>query len=66
MLSCLGPSGKNILQGSYQRMALGNGTTNMVWGRSIEVGAPKRVLLGAPTSIVLYLVTAIERAMYCL
>ena len=33
-------------------MALGNGTTSIVWQRTIEVGAPKRALLGAPTSIV--------------
>jgi len=54
--------GRISSRGSYQRMALGNGTTNTVWGRTIEVGAPKR----APTSIVLYLVTAFERAVYCL
>jgi len=36
--------GRISSRGSYQRMALGNGTTNTVWGRRIEVGAPKRAV----------------------
>ena len=36
--------GRISSRGSYRRMALGNGTTNTVWGRRIEVGAPKRAV----------------------
>jgi hypothetical protein len=36
--------GRISSRGSYQRLALGNGTTNTVWGKSMEVGAPTRAV----------------------